>query len=75
MQWIQFQNCGNVALGHDQCTRHWKRIQEFSVPASLPTSAIHLLMILGKSLHLTVLLFTLQSLWCKGTLLVHLHNT
>lgn len=74
MQWMQFQNCGDVALGHDQCAKHWKAIQEVSVPVSLPTSAIHLLMILGKSLHLSVLLFMLQTLWCKGTLLVYLHS-
>lgn len=74
MQWMQFQNCGVVALGHDQCARHWKVIPEFSVPVCLLTSAIHLLMILSKSLHLSVLLFMLQTLWCKGTLLVHLHS-
>lgn len=33
---------GDVALGHDQCARHRKAIQEFSVPVSLPTSAVHL---------------------------------
>lgn len=60
MQWMQVQSCGDVALEHDQCAMHWKVIQEFSVQVSLPTSAIHLLMILGKSLHLSVLLFMLQ---------------
>lgn len=74
MQWMQFQNCGDVALGRDQCARHWEVIQEFSVLVSLPTLAIHLLMVLGKSLYLSVLLFMLQTLWCKGTLLVHLHS-
>lgn len=74
MQWMQVQNCGDVALGRDQCAMHWKVVQEFSVHVSLPTSAIHLLMILGKSLHLSVLLFMLQTFWCKGTLLVHLHS-
>lgn len=65
---------GDVALGHDQCARQWEVIQEFSVPVSLRTLAIHLLMVLGKSLYLSVLLFMLQTLWCKGTLLVHLHS-
>lgn len=74
MQWMQFQNCGDVALWHDQCARPWEVIQEFSVPVSLLTFAIHLLMALSKSLYLSVLLFMLQTLWCKGTILVHLHS-
>lgn len=55
-------NCGDVALGHDQCARHWEVIQEFSVPVSLPTFVIHLYVVLGKSLYLSVLLFVLQTL-------------
>lgn len=74
MQWMQFQNCGDVALGRDQCARHWEVIQEFSVPVSLPIFAIHLLTVLSKSLYLSVLLCMLQTLWCKGTLSVHLHS-
>lgn len=57
----QFQNCGDVALGHDQWLRHWKVIQEFSLPVSGPTSAVYLLMLKPSASHFTSLRF----LCCK----------